>query len=135
MAVPSQFPHGDKVLLADVDEEDALQVASMLELNGFTVRRASEITEALTYFSDFMPGIVLVDASLPAKSWLTLIQSIRTYEVDRDSDYKSVILVTANRFTNELQQKALKAGAHDVIGKPVDGAGLLRKIDEHTAVY
>jgi DNA-binding response OmpR family regulator len=135
MAVSTHFPHGDKVLLADVDEQDALQLASFLELNGYTVRRATEISEALTCFSDFSPGVVLIDSSLPAKSWLKLIQAIRSYEVEKDSDYRSVILVTAGRFTNELQQQAIKAGAHEVIGRPVDGAMLLKRIAAHTGVY
>lgn len=135
MAVSTHFPHGDKVLLADVDEGDALQLASFLELNGYTVRRATEITEALTHFSDFSPGVVVIDSSLPAKSWLTLIQAIRSYEVEKDSDYRSIILVTAGRFTNELQQKAIKAGAHEVVGRPVDGGTLLKRIAAHTGVY
>lgn len=135
MAVPFHFPHGDKVLLADVDEADALQLASFLELSGFTVRRATELTEALTAFSDFSPGIVIIDASLPAKSWLSLIQAIRSYEIEKDSDYRSIILVTAGKFTNDLQQKALKAGAHEVIGRPIDGQALLKRIAAHTALY
>lgn len=135
MPVKSKFPNADKVLLADVDEEDALTLASFLELSGFTVRRATEIVEALTQFSDFSPGIVLIDANLPAKSWLQLIQSIRAYEVEKDSDYRSIILVTASKYTTDLHQRAAKAGAHDVIGKPVDQQGLLKKITEYTAIY
>lgn len=135
MAVSTHFPHGDKVLLADIDEADALQLASFLELNGYTVRRASEINEALAHFSDFSPGIVLIDSSLPAKSWLTLIKAIRAYEVEKDTDYRSIILVTAGRFTNDLQQKAIKAGAHEVVGRPVDGSILLKRIATYTGVY
>ncbi len=123
------------MLLADVDETDALLLSSFLELNGFTVRRGADLDEALTYFNDFQPGVVIVDSNLPAKSWIELIQSIRRYEEDRDSDYRSIILVTASRYTNELSQKASKAGAHEVIGKPVDQTALLRKISEHAAVY
>lgn len=135
MAVPTHFPHGDKVLLADVDETDALQLASFLELNGFTVRRTAELGEALAEFNDFSPGIVIIDSSLPAKSWLSLIQAIRASEVEKDSDYRCIILVSAGKFTQELQQKALKAGAHEVIARPVDGPTLLKRIAEHTAVY
>lgn len=123
------------MLLADVDESDALLLSSFLELNGFTVRRGADLEEALTYFSDFQPGVVIVDSNLPAKTWIELIQSIRRYEVDRDSDYRSIILVTASRYTTDLSQKAAKAGAHEVIGKPVDQAALIRKISEHAAVY
>ena len=135
MASSSAFPHGDKILLADVDESDALQLSSFLELNGSTVRRGADIDEALEAFSRLTPGVVLVDANLPAKSWLVLIQSIRKYEEEKDSDYRSVILVTASRYTTELHQKAVKAGAHDVIGKPLDQQGLLKKIAEHTGIY
>lgn len=135
MPFSSDFPHADKVLLADVDESDALQLSSFLELNGFTVRRGADIDEALTVFSNLSPGIVLVDANLPAKSWLVLIQSIRKYEVQKDSDYRSVILVTAARYTTELHEKAIKAGAHDVIGKPIDQQALLAKLAHHTGVY
>ncbi len=134
MAVSPDFPHGDKVLLADVDESDALQLSSFLELNGFTVRRGGDLDEALLAFSNLTPGIVLVDANLPAKSWLVLIQSIRKYEVEKDSDYRSIILVTAARYTTELHQKAIKAGAHDVIGKPIDRRAFRKKIAEHTPV-
>jgi len=135
MPVLSQFPHGDKVLLADVDETDALKLASFLELNGYTVRRATEFTEALSHFSDFSPGVVVIDSSLPAKSWLSLIKAIRSYESEKDADYRSIILVTAGRFTQDLQQKALKAGAHEVIGRPVDGEALLRRIAAYIGLY
>lgn len=131
----SRFPNGDKVLLADVDEGDALQLSSFLELNGFTVRRGADIHEAMEHFINFQPGVVIVDANLPAKSWLELIQSIRRYEEDRDSDYRSIIMVTSSRYTAELSQKALRAGAHEIVGKPVDQQDMLRKITEHAAVY
>jgi DNA-binding response OmpR family regulator len=135
MPVISNFPSGDRVLLADVDETDALSLASVLELSGFTVRRSSDIAEALSHFATFSPGIVLIDSNLPAKSWLQLIRSIRDYEIEKDADYRSIIIVTAGRYTSELHQKAIKAGAHEVVGKPVDPQGLLQKIHEHTAVY
>lgn len=135
MASGSRFPNGDKVLLADVDETDALQLASFLELHSFTVRRGADIQEAMEHFINFQPGVVIVDANLPAKSWIELIQSIRRYEEDRDSDYRSIILVTSSRYTTELSQKAAKAGAHEVVGKPIDQPGILRKITEHAAVY
>ncbi len=135
MPVSSHFPNGDKILLADVDEADALSLSSFLELNGYTVRRASDIDEAVAAFSDFSPGIVLVDSNLPAKSWLELIKSIRSYEEEKDTDYRCIIFVTAGRYTSDLHQKASKAGAHEVIGKPIDQAGLLKKIAEHTALY
>lgn len=135
MPVSSNFPNGDKILLADVDETDAFALSSFLELSGYTVRRGADLTEALAAFSDFSPGIVLVDSNLPAKSWLELIASIRRYEEEKDSDYRCIILVTASRYTSDLHQKAAKAGAHEVIGKPVDQPGLLKKIAEHTALY
>ena len=135
MAPGSLFPNGDKVLLADVDEGDALQLSSFLELNGFTVRRGADIHEAMEQFINFQPGVVIVDANLPATSWIELIQSIRRYEEDRDSDYRSIILVTSSRYTTELSQKAIRAGAHEVVGKPLDQPGLLRRITEHAAVY
>ena len=123
------------MLLADVDETYSLQLASFLELHSFTVRRAADIQEAMEHFINFQPGVVIVDANLPAKSWIELIQSIRRYEEDRDSDYRSIILVTSSRYTTELSQKAAKAGAHEVVGKPIDQPGILRKITEHAAVY
>jgi DNA-binding response OmpR family regulator len=135
MPISSHFPNGDKILLADVDEGDALALSSFLELSGYTVRRGADIHEALTAFSEFSPGIVLIDSNLPAKSWLELIKSIRAYEEEKDSDYRCIIFVTAGRYTSDLHQKASKAGAHEVIGKPVDQPGLLKKIAEHTALY
>lgn len=135
MPFSSRFPNADKVLLADVDESDALQLSSFLELSGFTVRRGTDVDEALEVFHSLLPGVVLIDANLPAKSWITLIQSIRRIEQEKDADYRSIILVTASRYTTELHQKAAKAGAHDVVGKLIDNAALLKKIREHTAVY
>jgi len=135
MPVKSRFPNADRVLIADADEADALNLASFLELSGFTVRRAGDIAEALTSFGQFSPGVVLIDANLPAKSWLTLIQNIRDYEEEKDSDYRSIIFVTASRYTTDLHQRAAKTGAHEVIGKPVQHEILLKKIAEHTQIY
>jgi len=135
MAVNSQFPNGDKALIVDVDENDALQLSSSLELSGYSVRRAGDLVEALQKFSEFSPGIVLIDASLPAKSWLELIKNIRSHEIEKDSDYRSIILVTTSRFSSEIDQKAKKAGASDVVGKPIALNALIGKITEFTVQY
>ncbi|HRP70017.1 MAG TPA: response regulator, partial [Turneriella sp.] len=106
-----------------------------LELNGYSVRRGGDIHEALEKFSSFSPGIVLIDASLPAKSWLELIKCIRDYEVEKDSDYRCVILVTTTRYSNEIYQKAIKFGASDVVGKPVEHKVLLQSIVKYATQY
>lgn len=135
MPVNSKFPNADRILLTDADESDSLNLASFLELSGFTVKRTGDMTEALTEFARFSPGIVIIDSNLPSKTWLELIQSIRRYEEQKDSDYRSIVIVTASRYTTDLHQRAAKAGAHEVIGKPIAEAALLKKISEHTQLY
>lgn len=135
MPVNKNFPNGDKVLLADVAEEDAFNLASFLEMSGFVVRHATTAEEAMAQFLSFTPGVVLVDTSLPAKSWLNLIREIRDHESRQDSDYRCVIIITTGKFSPDLAQKALRAGAHEVLSRPVEQQKLLERIAAHMAFH
>jgi len=129
------FPSVDKILIVDADEHDAFTLSSQLELGGFANRIAEDAKQGFEKYKSYSPGVTIIDANLPAKSWIQLIQTIRQYEQEIDPDYRSVILVSAIKYTQELHKNALQAGAHDVLGKPIDKDLLIKKIRERTNVY
>lgn len=131
MRSSTEFKRSDRVLLVDVDEADVLDLASFLELSGFSVRRAFDSAEAMRYFTNFAPGVVFVDVNLPAKSWITLVQEIRQQEIEKDSDYRSYILLTMGRYSADNEQKALKAGVSGVVAKPIEKVALLENLAAH----
>src|SRR5512132_2749332 len=81
---------------------------------GFEPIEAETVHAALAAFESEMPAAVLLDINLPDGSGLDVLRKIRQRQPDA-----VVIMITANVLVDETIA-ALRGGAYDFIGKPIN---------------
>ena len=116
-----------------VVEDDPLTLralATLVELEGFSVRRAASITEARRELERDRPDVVLCDVVLPDGKGMEILTLLR------DQPGTEVILITGNASVDTAIE-ALRLGAYDYLVKPVDEARLktlLANFSRHRAL-
>lgn len=111
----------EKILV--VEDDDGIAEFEILELEheGFELKRAVNGREALEFFDEFKPDIILLDVMLPELSGLEVLRRIR-----KTSDVP-VIMVSARGETYD-KVNGLDAGADDYISKPFEIEELLARL-------
>src|SRR5260370_16675248 len=107
-----------------IDEEGVIWEAfgALLDLEGYTVRRAENGQEGLARIAERPFDLVLLDFALPDINGIDLLHEIR----ERDPQL-SVIMITAYG-TVENAVKAMQGGAVNFIQKPWDNEKLLADV-------
>jgi len=104
-----------RVLLAEVDRDEAAERARTLAERGMTVRLACNGQSALTALADFHPDVLIVDQELSDVRGLELIQLVR-----QQAEFAAlpIMLMSAS---GDVGQRfdAIAAGCDDVLLKPV----------------
>ncbi|HTU02385.1 MAG TPA: sigma-54 dependent transcriptional regulator [Candidatus Sulfotelmatobacter sp.] len=122
-------PRG-RVLVVD-DDPDILDVLSdRLGLLGYEAVRAEDGQKALAILRQEPPPLTLLDLQLPKVSGADVLQAIQTEHLDT-----TVIVITAWA-TLERAVQAMRAGAYDILPKPLDPAHLevviAKALERHT---
>jgi len=103
-----------KVLLVDDDPDlqEILQIC--LRQWGFEVASATNGDEGARLAESYHPDIVLSDVMMPGSSGIALLKSLQA-----DDPSRPVILMTGYS-TPIMAIEAIKDGARDLLGKPLD---------------
>ncbi len=102
-----------KVLIID-DERDILDtLSSILEDEGFLVRKAVDGEEGLVLFDREKPDIVLLDV------WMPEIDGIQVLKRIRKKDKDAIVIVISGHGTISTAVEAVKMGAYDFLEKPL----------------
>lgn len=104
----------DKILVVDDEQMNRWSLAQALRGWGFEVAEAVTVAEAISAYDNEQPSAVLLDINLPDGSGLDVLGDIK-----RKSPNAVVIMVTGRVLADEAIT-ALRGGAYDFIGKPVD---------------
>lgn len=113
---------GRKVLLIDDDARNVLAIAGILELNGMSVRHASNGRKGIDeLLADPEVDLILMDVMMPEMDGYATTAAIR--EMPR-FDRLPIIMVTAKAMAGD-REKSLSSGASDHVTKPVDPNELL----------
>jgi DNA-binding NtrC family response regulator len=99
-----------------VVEDDPLTLralSTLVELEGFSVRRAASITEARRELQRERPDVVLCDVVLPDGKGMEILS------LAREQPGTEVILITGNASVDTAIE-ALRLGAYDLLLKPLD---------------
>jgi len=106
--------------------EDDRSISKLLELElthaGYNVKIAKDGDEALKFYENFKPDIILLDIMLPIRDGFEVAEAIRDY----DSDI-GIIMITA-RGELESKVKGLK-NADDYVVKPFEIEEILARIE------
>lgn len=104
----------DKILVVDDERMNRWSLVQALRGWGYEVAEAGTVAEAISVYDDEQPAAVLLDINLPDGSGLDVLG-----EIKRKSPNAVVIMITGRILADEAIT-ALRGGAYDFIGKPVD---------------
>jgi two-component system response regulator AtoC len=106
--------HQQKILVVDDEKMIRWSLGEALRGWGFEPIEAETVSAALTAFEAEAPAAVLLDINLPDGSGLDVLRKVRQQQQDA-----VVIMITANVLVDETIA-ALRGGAYDFIGKPIN---------------
>ena len=114
MKVEKHILKKPKVLVVDDEKMIRWSLGEALRGWGFEPIEAETAGAALTAFDSEAPAAILLDINLPDASGIEVLRKVR----QRQSD-AVVIMITANVLVDETIA-ALRGGAYDFIGKPIN---------------
>jgi CheY-like chemotaxis protein len=117
---------GLKVLLVDDEEDSREAMRRILQQNGMSVTTAASAREAFELVERLEPDVLLSDIAMPGEDGLSLIRRVRLLPLDRGGRIPAAAISAYAGI--EDRRKALLAGFHYHIPKPVDAAHLLAVI-------
>ena len=110
-----------EILLLEDDDSLNHSVRLKLEREGYTVRSAFTIKEALLLFRQFSPSLIICDITLPDGSGLDFCSRVR-----QESDVLFLFLTALDR--EEDIMAGYGQGADDYITKPFSLTALVSKV-------
>lgn len=110
------------VLLIDDEETLVKNIARFLEKHGHAVVSAASASAGLAAFATDRPDVVILDYRLPDRDGISVIQLLRAQDAN-----VPIIMITGHG-SIELAVDAMKAGANDLLTKPVALADLRQRI-------
>jgi DNA-binding NtrC family response regulator len=110
------------ILIVDDEKNIRRTVRMVLEGEGFGVEEASSGEEALARLPDVGADVMLLDVQLPGISGLETIERLATLKVPES--LPTVIMISGHATLADAV-RAVKAGAYDLIEKPLDRERLI----------
>ncbi len=111
-----------RVLLADDDREVRLGVADLLDGLGLEILHAATGTEAVALVRQTRIHAALLDMHMPGYTGIEAIPLLRRERADLPC------IVYSGRWSPDLEQAVLAAGAYACLKKPVEPAALRRAV-------
>ena len=113
----------EKILVVDDERLIRWTLSEALRGWGYQTLEAANVRGAREIIETEHPSVTLLDINLPDGSGLDLLREIKTAHPD-----SVVIMITANVLVDDTIA-ALRAGAYDFIGKPLDSQRLFERIE------
>jgi two-component system cell cycle response regulator DivK len=104
------------VMVVEDFEDNRFMMRRLLEMSGYRVLEAINGEEAVEIARRELPGLILMDLSLPLLDGLAATRRIRQYEELRNVP---IVAVSAHD-TADFHADALAAGCNDYVTKPID---------------
>jgi DNA-binding NtrC family response regulator len=104
----------EKILIVDDEEMMRNLLAESLHEWGFETVSAGSVAAALSVFDANHPALVLLDINLPDGSGLDVLREIKNRQAD------AVVIMITSEVLIENTLSALRGGAYDFIGKPIN---------------
>ncbi len=104
----------DKILVVDDEQMNRWSLAQALRGWGFEVAEAGTVAEAISAYDNEQPAAVLLDINLPDGSGLDVLREIR------GKSPNAIVIMITGRILADEAITALRGGAYDFIGKPID---------------
>jgi CheY-like chemotaxis protein/predicted regulator of Ras-like GTPase activity (Roadblock/LC7/MglB family) len=112
------------ILIADDDPSTLQLLTDLLKNNGFQVTATSSGTEALEFYKQETPDIVLADLAMPEMNGMQLLGELKKYD-----PLAKVVIITAYSDKDTVAQ-AFRLGALEFLEKPLDPQLLISKLQD-----
>ena len=112
------------ILCVEDSDDNIFVLHRRLSRAGFDVKVATNGREGVEWAKTLLPDLVVMDLNLPG---LNGLEATRALKSQPETRHIPVIVLTAHTSAKSREQ-ALAAGCDDYDTKPIDPAGLLRKI-------
>jgi len=113
---------GVRVLVTDDDGDGVKLVEAILGRAGAAVRSCDSAAAALDLLKAWRPDVLLSDIGMPGEDGYSLIRKVRALPADTGGETPAIALTGFGR--TQDRQRALAAGFHLHVAKPVDPAEL-----------
>jgi DNA-binding NtrC family response regulator len=114
------------VLIVDDEKNIRRTVRMVLEGEGFAVEEASSGEEALARLPDVGADVMLLDVQLPGMSGLDTIERVaKLAAASKTPETSPTVIMISGHATLADAVRAVKAGAYDLIEKPLDRERLM----------
>jgi two-component system chemotaxis response regulator CheY len=114
-----------KIMIADDSDAIRLVLKDILSIgNHDVVAEAEDGAEAVDFYKQYNPEIMLLDLAMPKKDGLEVVKEVIAF----DSNAK-IVLITASD-DQKIINECLKSGASSYISKPFDFNSILKSITE-----
>src|SRR5204863_1001297 len=120
------------VLIASHQESSSRSLESILGPNGYTVLKAYTAAQTLERARESRPDAIILDATLREQGPLEVCRTLR-----HDPEFASdtpIVIVSLDHATRQQRIDALRAGAWEYLGQPLDAEHLLLKLGTFTRV-
>src|SRR3974390_3493476 len=104
----------EKVLIVDDEKLVRWSLRQKCEEGGYRVLEADNGAAALKVAHNESPDLVLLDVRLPDASGIDILEQVK-----KAGDARAIIMITADPQLEDVKT-ALKLGAYDFVGKPLD---------------
>ena len=112
------------VLIVDDSNTNTLLLKSILETEGIQSSIAVNSQEAFNSLEKQKPSLILLDIMMPDKDGFMVLEEIKSKPNMKNIP---VVFITAKNDTN-IRKIALKAGATELIQKPIDVENILKLV-------
>lgn len=123
---------GLKILLAEDSRANRIVVEKMLAEFDLELVMAEDGAEAVAYYKEFPPDLVLMDLSMPKMTGFSAAKAIRAHEVQNGLPRCPIIAFSAN-VLEEDHLRSLEAGMDSSIAKPVRKTELVQCLQNAAA--
>lgn len=116
-----------RVLVVDDNEDSLILTKFILENNGFQVKTATSVLEALETIQQLKFDILISDIAMPEIDGYSLMRKIRNSSISEQREIPAIALTALS--CDESRSMALASGFQSYVNKPVEPIVLLAEIN------
>ena len=117
-----------KILVVDDDADTRVILGTRLKKLGYLVLYAADSYQAISVARQEVPGVILLDLGLPGGNGFIVLERLKALTTLADIP----VIVVSSQDADEVETRAIEAGAVLYLQKPVDQDQILSAL--HTAL-
>lgn len=115
----------NRILIADDNQPNCELLEAYLDSVECEIEFAEDGQQTLDKVASFKPDLILLDVMMPKFSGFEVCQKVKS---DPETQKIMILMVTALNELGDIE-RAIEAGTDDFLSKPVNRAGLLKRVE------